>query len=120
MSYTDFSFYLNEYLGTVITDNEQFKRLEKRACAKLDMFTFGRIGEATNAVRLAVCAMCEVLYWEEQRKTDGREIASESNDGFSITFASASEEERLKLTEQELYRTAYSYLSRTELMDFTC
>ena len=64
--------------------------------------------------------MTEVLYYEELRKkvNSGREIASESNDGYSVTFASAGDAERNKQTQSELYLSAYKYLSQTGLMDF--
>lgn len=122
MTYADFSFYLNTYLGDIIEDEETFSRLEKRAGEYLDHFTFGRIGhlDVEENIRMAVCAMAEVLFWEDERKKryGGREIASESNDGYSISFAGATDAERTALTRSDLYQAAYRYLSQTGLMDF--
>lgn len=122
MTYAEFEFYQNTYLGDLITDGTTFARLALRASEMLDHYTMHRIDQSNvgNEVRLAVCAMAEVLFWEEKRKKkyDGREIASESNDGYSVSFASASDEERASLTDKELYLAAYKYLSQTGLMDF--
>lgn len=122
MTYAEHDFYLNTYFGDVVTDSDAFKRLSTRASEWLDHFTMHRIDQAnvSDAVRLAVCSMAEVLYYEDLRKkaNSGREIASESNDGYSVTFASASDAERNKQTQTELYLSAYKYLSQTGLMDF--
>lgn len=122
MTYAEHDFYLNTYFGDVVTDSDTFKRLSTRASEWLDHFTMHRIDQAnvSDAVRLAVCSMTEVLYYEDLRKkaNSGREIASESNDGYSVTFASASDAERNKQTQTELYLSAYKYLSQTGLMDF--
>lgn len=122
MTYAEHDFYLNTYFGDVVTDSDAFKRLSTRASEWLDHFTMHRIGQTnvSDAVRLAVCSMAEVLYYEDLRKkaNSGREIASESNDGYSVTFASASDAERNKQTQTELYLSAYKYLSQTGLMDF--
>lgn len=126
MAYASFGFYQNTYLGDVIEDEETFLRLEKRAEEYLEHFTFGRLGKWTSIeqIRLlcgsAVCEMAEVLFWEGERKKkyDGREIASEANDGYSVSFAGATDVERAALTEHELYQAAFKYLSQTGLMDF--
>lgn len=120
MAYTDYAFYRDTYSGDLIKDEIVFVRLALRASEWLDHFTFHRISQPDDDVRLAVCAMAEVLFWQEKRKKkyDGREIASESNDGYSVSFAGATDSERASLTEKELYLAAYKYLSQTGLMDF--
>ena len=127
MRYAEYNFYQGTYCGDRITGEEAFNRLATRASEKLDCYTMGRIdqtdfdGESyAAAVRLAVCSMADIMYLVEKRKSshDGREIASESNDGYSVSFASASEADRESLTEKSLYQAAYVYLSQTGLMDF--
>lgn len=122
MSYAGYDFYRNAYLGNLIEDPEAFARLAKRASEHLDFLTFHRTDppEASEAVRLATCAMAEVLFWEEKRKTehDGREVSSESNDGYSVTFAGTNEVDAELITKRDLYLAAYKYLSGTGLMDF--
>lgn len=122
MRYAEYTFYQTEYLGDRITDESTFNRLALRASERLDYFTFGKIDgeDVSDSVRLAVCSMADILFWEEKRKNahDGRELASESNDGYSVSFASASETERQGLTDRQLYQAAYVYLSQSGLMDF--
>lgn len=122
MAYADYAFYRDTYSGDLIKDEMVFVRLALRASERLDHYTMRRIDQSdiSNDVRLAVCAMAEVLFWQEKRKNkyDGREIASESNDGYSVSFAGATDSERASLTEKELYLAAYKYLSQTGLMDF--
>lgn len=122
MSYAEYEFYQSEYLGDRVTDESTFNRLAKRASAKLDHYTMGRIDQSDcgNAVRLAVCSMVDILFWDEKRKTahEGREIASESNDGYSVSYGGSSETDRAALSEKSLYQAAYVYLSQTGLMDF--
>lgn len=120
MAYADYAFYRDTYSGDLIKDEIIFVRLALRASEWLDHVTFHRISQPDDDVRLAVCAMAEVLFWQEKRKKkyDGREIASESNDGYSVSFAGATDSERASLTEKELYLAAYKYLSQTGLMDF--
>ena len=120
MAYADYAFYRDTYSGDLIKDEIIFVRLALRASEWLDHFTFHRISQPDDDVRLAVCSMSEVLFWQEKRKNkyDGREVASESNDGYSVSFAGATDSERASLTEKELYLAAYKYLSQTGLMDF--
>lgn len=122
MMYAGFEFYQKDYLGTLIKEEKAFARLSKRASECLDFFTFNRIDRenVSESVRLAVCSMAEVLFWIEKRKQDhdGREIASESNDGYSVSFASANEADMAVNSRTELYLSAYKYLAYTGLMDF--
>ena len=122
MQYAEHAFYRSEYLGDRITDESTFNRLDTRASAKLDHYTMGRISQTDCgiAVRLAVCSMAEILFWEEKRKNahEGREISSESNDGYSVSFGVSSETDMAAFSEKSLYQAAYAYLSQTGLMDF--
>lgn len=122
MRYAEYSFYQNEYLGDRIPDESTFNRLATRASERLNYFTFGKIEQSgvTDNVRLAVCSMSDILFWEEKRKNahEGRELTSESNDGYSVSFATASDTERQGLTDRQLYQAAYVYLSQSGLMDF--
>lgn len=122
MQYAEHAFYRSEYLGDRITDESTFNRLATRASAKLDHYTMGRISQTDCgvAVQLAVCSMAEILFWEEKRKNahEGREISSESNDGYSVSFGGSSEADIAAFSEKSLYQAAYAYLSQTGLMDF--
>ena len=122
MQYAEHAFYRSEYLGDRISDESTFNRLATRASAKLDHYTMGRISQTDCGieVRLAVCSMAEILFWEEKRKNahEGREISSESNDGYSVSFGGSSEADMAAFSEKSLYQAAYAYLSQTGLMDF--
>ena len=122
MQYAEHAFYRSEFLGDRIPDESTFNRLATRASAKLDHYTMGRISQTDCgiAVRLAVCSMAEILFWEEKRNNahEGREISSESNDGYSVSFGGSSEMDMSAFSEKSLYQAAYAYLSQTGLMDF--
>ncbi len=120
--YAEYGFYAAAYGGTIITDEVTFRRIEQKAGAYLEQFTFGRIVQADEKVRLAVCEMADVLYQAEERTREhnGLEIASENNDGYSVTYAGA-KTSRYGSAElrKELYDTAYTYLAHTGLMDWS-
>ena len=67
MAYTTYDFYKNTYYGTAIAQ-EDFNRLESRACDKLDTMTFDRLvsglptdTRAATRVQKAVCAVADKL-----------------------------------------------------------
>ncbi len=76
--YADFRYYQEVYGGRCVPE-EAFAPLSLRASALADRLTFGRAYEC-DPVRLAVCAGVDALY----RETQG--IASEQNDGYSVTY----------------------------------
>ncbi len=119
--YADYVFYTDTYLGTMIPDEKAFKRTARDAEQKLDLYTLERIDQADDRIRLAVCKMSDVLYRSEQRKKqhDGREVSSENNDGYSVSYAAVNEQDYMRLVEEELYNAAYTYLSQTGLMDWS-
>ena len=72
MAYTTYDFYKNTYYGTAIAQ-EDFDRLETRACDKLDTMTFDRLVSGLPAdtrsatkVQKAVCAVADKLNEIEQ------------------------------------------------------
>ena len=119
--YADYAFYTDEYAGSLISDANSFARTERKAAAELDRITFGRISQADDTIRLAVCEMTEILYLSEERKNRhlGLEVESENNDGYSVTYAGVSGNSGQNQLDKELYRAAYRYLSRSGLMDWS-
>lgn len=110
MIYADFSYYKDTYCGEMAEGD--FKRLSRQASAYLDSVTFDRIAAVTDEkikerVREACCAVADVLLRKEQR--DG--IASETNDGISVTYTTEGSTD-----EQRLYRAAVLYLGNTGLL----
>lgn len=82
MPYATYDYYAETYGGTLVPISA-FTRLERRARAVVDQATFCRIRAPDEAVKQAVCALCDLYYDEETRG----QISSENNDGYSVTYA---------------------------------
>jgi hypothetical protein len=85
--YADYAYYTKNYLGTEITAGK-FGPNMLAASALIDQLTFGRIHRldtVPESVKRAACAAAECLYQNEVRAE--REITSESNDGYSVTYS---------------------------------
>ncbi len=85
--YADYAYYTKNYLGTEITA-EKFGPNMLAASALIDQLTFGRIHRldtVPESVKRAACAAAECLYQNAVRAE--REITSESNDGYSVTYS---------------------------------
>lgn len=92
MPYLDQAEYL-EMGGTIPEDDElRYQRLESRASHAIDRATHGRIkGEkpVRNAVKFCIYEMIErYVSNEAMAGMSGREIASMSNDGVSVSYVS--------------------------------
>lgn len=88
--------YIDNYLdmgGTSMPDI-RFERLEAKARALIDRMTFGRLrGEdpVRDSVKYCMFDLIDAMVSDDKLETitGGRDIASMSNDGVSVTFASA-------------------------------
>ena len=92
MPYLDQAEYL-EMGGTITEDDElRYQRLESRASHAIDRATHGRIKAekpVRNAVKFCVYEMIERYASDEAMAgMSGREIASMSNDGVSVSYVS--------------------------------
>lgn len=81
----------NEYksMGGIIAGETAFERYSLRATATITRMTHGRIAwerPVRNAVKCAAFDLINAMYNDEQSGVDGREVASMSNDGVSISF----------------------------------
>ena len=109
MVYADYDYYLNEYSGNAVAEAD-FTRLSRQASAYLDSLTCGKIRGTwvdDSRVKDACCAVAEVM----QKQEKGGEVASESNDGASVTYVTGS-----ATPEQRMYNAAVMYLSSTGLL----
>lgn len=88
-AYADFQFYKNMYGGTLVSE-EEFCPLSIRCTALIDKITFQR-ATATEEVKMAMCAAMEALYCPAAGG-----IASENNDGYSVTYREKSAKEALQ------------------------
>ena len=112
MPYADFEYYKNTYGGEMA--EKDYKRLSRQASAYLDFITFERIKNVTDETIMekakdACCALADTYLLNEQ----GGGIASETNDGVSVTYVNGTGS---KTDEQRLKQTALIYLEHTGLM----
>ncbi len=113
MAYADYAYYTGEYGGAM--PEADFKRLARQASAYLDNVTFERIKSTLpksmmDKVRDACCAAADAYLLAEQ----GGGIASEANDGISVTYVAGVGNTK---TENQRLREAVSlYLGNTGLL----
>lgn len=108
-----YAFYASPYHGKL--SEEEFLRHGVMAAAFLDELTFGRVTDklpedVQNKARLAFCALCDAYAKEETAN-----IASEQNDGISVTYAA-----QKGSTEERLRNAAALFLSGTGLLYRGC
>ena len=111
MAYSDYTFYLNEFKGTIAED--VYTRLLPRASAEIDRMTFNRartaIGDNLIAVKFAECAIVDELNY--QGTSGAGDVTSESNDGISRSYSSGI----AKTARQRINAAADTYLTNTGL-----
>lgn len=97
MAYADYDFYLNDYFGNAISE-EDFPRLSERASDYIRAATEGISdtvdGDTLTAVKKCTCAIAEVLLDESIMTgsifSGSQPVASESVGGWSRSFKSPS------------------------------
>lgn len=118
MEYADRGFYENTFHGEIIPENA-FSGMILKASIFVKYITFGRVDEKAEIpeeVRFAACAVADVMYQDiKARDREGREIASENNDGYSVSFVT-SRDEKNGSVEQRCKKVASPYLAHTGLM----
>ena len=90
--YADYDWYKTNYFGSVIPE-EAFPSFAMKASYLVDGLTAGNLQSldtAPDCVKDAICAAAEKLYQFDQSPT--KEIKSENNDGYSVTYADTNEE----------------------------
>lgn len=88
--YIDFATYCN--LGGAIDDEPQFERLATRASALIGRITHDRIKNESpmrKSVQYAALEIIDAMNNDAHTANDGREIASMSNDGVSVTYVTS-------------------------------
>ena len=120
MKYADREFYENNFYGEIIPENA-FPGMILKASIFVKFLTFSRVDDMTEIpeeVSLATCAVADVMYQDEMRKDNaGREIASENNDGYSVSFATTQSKTTV---EYRCKKVAYPYLAHTGLLYRGC
>jgi len=121
----DYGYYRDDFGGRVISA-EDFPPLARKAEAYIQYLTGGKSADCQmGAVMDAVCAVCEVYAADKakiQVQGDAREVASENNDGYSVSYVTEGQagqvhEETLR---EKAYQAAYPYLAFTGLLYRGC
>lgn len=122
--YADYAYYKEKAHGTDIP-KEEFPRAALKASIFIKCITHGRVSDSfeedypqfSDEVKLATCAAAEVFHETEKRLREhgGREVQSENNDGYSVTYGDAAEP-GTSLGEQKALQAVRPYLIDTGLM----
>ena len=115
VEYADRDFYENTFHGEIIPE-KAFPSMVLKASIFVKFLTFSRVDDMTEIP----CAVADVMYQDRMRKDDaGREIASESNDGYSVSFVT-SQSKTTGTVEHRCKKAAYPYLAHTGLLYRGC
>lgn len=112
--YADYEYYTSEYKGNLT--KEEFEKSITKASAFVRRITFGRADDNMELaeVKLAACAVCELLANDEKSRSLGRAVTSESTDGYSVSYESiASADDILGI---KIFKTLELYLMPTGLL----
>lgn len=115
MIYATYDYYTNDYFGTALTEQE-FPKYARRASAEMDHVTFGRLAELpedqiTDTVRDCMCDVAERMHHFET--STGSDIASENNDGYSVSYRDTGDTDTRR---HEVHAAIRTYLAMTGLM----
>lgn len=112
--YAEYSFYTSEYKGRA--SEQEFQSHIVSASAHVRRITFGRADDSMDMeeVKLATCAVCDVLLEDRVSRVNGKQISSETTDGYSVTYAHGDAEETQLY--RKIYKAAELYLDMTGLL----
>ena len=125
MVYATYQYYKTEYYGETIPE-KAFPRMIAKASQYIDNFTFGRITEGDvetfPSISACECEMAEIICKAQTNNMSGKEIKSESTDGYSVTYVTErvdgeTEESAMR---RKLYALAEVYLMNTGLLYLGC
>lgn len=116
MAYATFTYYKEEYCGVKITKDAEFNRYVRKASAFIDQATYGRLTSMNSAdipeeVEEATCALVDKMH--DLETSAGSTLASESNDGYSVSFRDTGDDQKQR---REFYATIRMYLDNTGLL----
>lgn len=105
--YLDYDEY--QSMGGTLNQTE-YGRLEYRAQAELDNVTFNRITNADERVKRCIFELVDLL---ANNSNGNAEVASISNDGYSVNYASGGNNSSLSA---RIYGIIHTYFCHTDLM----
>lgn len=109
MAYADYTFYTNDYFGSVVPDTITYTKFAEKASDFLDTITFDRLVDglptderAQKRIKKAVCALADVMYQLELAEVQALQSVQsgvstettsnvESNTGVVVSKSSGSE-----------------------------
>lgn len=106
--YVDYEYYSDVYGGKVKENN--FVNLEIKASIILNYYTFNRVKEVTENIKLAICELIDFMYIDE--KNEGKEIESESVGSYSVKYQKKS----VYAKQREQKKILNKYLGHTNLL----
>ena len=115
MIYADYNYYTSTYGGSAVSASDWPERA-RDASVYLDALTSGRAAENSTmeAVKMAVCAMADVLQGARSAAGGAAGIASEKTGSYSVSYQSP--EAVARATESGLRSAAHRYLAETGLL----
>lgn len=107
MAYADFDYYIEEFGGMTISETD-FKRFANKASLIMNSFAGGEITIGDDRVKMACCAVAEILNSTEQNSVSGSggAVASESTGGWSVSYETGT----TKSTDDLIYEAVELYL----------
>lgn len=121
-AYVDYEFYADIYEGKL--EEDDFFGSVIKATSHVRRITFGRADFYVDGdeVKLATCAVCDVIAAEEKKRdaNNGMPVSSENTDGYSVSYVSELEsgESAEELLNRKAYKAAEVFLSPTGLLDW--
>ena len=120
----DYSYYRDSFGGTKVLQ-EDFLKYAKQAEVYIRYLTTGKSdGSGMDAVKDAICAVCDVYALDAaQTQADGgRAKSSENNDGYSVSYVTegVAGQTREDVLRKKAYQAAYPYLAFTGLLYRGC
>lgn len=104
-AYADYQFYISHYQDKV--DEYTFQRLSISASQYIRSITFGKSDTYEgDELKYACCDVVNLYY--QLAQNEGKEIVSETNDGYSVTYVA--EGKTGETTEQRVRRKAYQII----------
>ena len=86
----DYIFYVEKYHGRLIDDEESLKLPVLKANTYLNQVLRRKPqGEEVEQIQFCLCEAAELIYQDDINRWEhgGREVQSESTDGYSVTYA---------------------------------
>ena len=117
--YADYEYYTSAYKGNLT--KEEFEKSIMKASAYVRRITFGRSDDnmEMEEIKLATCAVCELLANDEKVRSKhlGRAVTSENTDGYSVSYESGGNGETADdLLKRNIFDTLLLYLEPTGLL----